>query len=224
MGKSPKAKDYGPTASETALSGVAKSQWARWKDNFEPALIKRAASTQTDAVDNAMSSRANADVMKGTTSKLSLGDAESLTASGDRAMALQGQAAAAHAAALKVKNGEGASVLARASGVGGSASEGLAMAAKLGVSSQLDRAKANQEVAQAKFNALTSVVASGAAGAYNNASMAGQSANGGKIGDMDWSKAFTPQIENGSEGGIAKYKPVEWYQGVFNSFKPTGGP
>ena len=217
MGAKPKA--VGASSTEIAAGEVARSSYRRWKEKYSPLLKAREEATQNDSVDKTLSGQANAKVMQTLTSKPTLDETQSVDPAGRLAAAQQGQQAAAHKVALGVKNAEGAAILGQGQGLAGTATQGLAMAAKLESARKLNEASNKQAEQQAAFNATTKVAATFAGQAYNNASMAGV-AKTGKIGEMDWSKAFTPQqqVAGTTEGGVGSYEAVTPWQGLWNAF------
>lgn len=87
----------------------------------------------------------------------SLQVAEAPGAAGDMAEALTGQLGEANKVARTYQNDMGADTLAKARQQAGVAQQGLSQVSRLGVSSQLAKAQAKQEVAQAKWNAAAQI-------------------------------------------------------------------
>lgn len=212
MAKGPSKADYAASPTEQAASQVATSQYNDWKQKYRPLLVKRSVDSQNDSIKTNIRGRANADTMQ----KLSpaagtLRGAESTTIAGDMAEAVTGQLGTANKAARKYQNDVGVDTLSKARQLGGTASEGLAQAARLGVSSQLAKAQAKQEVAQSKLNAGVSLLATGIPQMVENH---GQTGN-----------VFTPGIADGvnKETGEATYKAAKgigeyWTAGTKRNF------
>lgn len=175
MAKGPSKADYAASPTEQASAQVATSQYNDWKQKYRPGLVRRSVESQNDSIKTNIRGRANADTMQ----KLSpaagtLRGAESTTIAGDMAEAVTGQLGTADKAALEYKNKVGVDTLSKARQLGGTAAEGLAQAARLGVSSQLAKAQAKQEVAQSKLNAGVSLLATGVGQAVENYGQTGK--------------------------------------------------
>lgn len=173
MGKGPSKQDYAASPAEQAAAQVANSQYNDWKTKYHPLLKKRAVDSQTDSIKTSIRGRANADTMQ-KLSKVSLPAAESTTLAGDMAEAVTGQLGTANKAARKYQNDIGVDTLSKARQLGGTASEGMAHAARMSTSSQLAKAQAKQEVQQAKINAGVSLLATGIGQGVENYSQTGK--------------------------------------------------
>lgn len=207
MGKGPKKSDYAASGIEKAAVQVATSQYQDWRTKFHPLLKKRSVDSQTDATKVAVRRIGNANTMQKLT-KVSYPAAQSTTIAGDTAEALTGQLSEANKAARNHQNEVGVDILGKARGLAGTASEGLAQAARLSTSSALAKAQAKQEVQQAKINAVTSMLTTGVGQGIENYSQTG--------------KIFTPGIAttemDPNRPGVPIYKDAQgigdyWYAG-----------
>lgn len=213
MAKGVNKSDYQASASEKASAQVATSRYADWKNKYSPLLQKQAVDSQTDAVKTTLRGRANADTMQKLSPALGSYDgAQSTTMAGDAAKAVTGQLGAADKSALKYKNAIGIDTLAKSQQIAGTAAEGIAQAARIGVSSQLARAQANQEVATSKWNAVAKIGSAFAGQAIEN--------YGQKTKDI-----FTPGIASGvnPDTGQAIYRAAKgigerWDAGTKRNF------
>lgn len=194
MAKGPNKNDYKASAAENANAEVANSEWQRFKTKYQPLLVDRARMSQTDNDKTLLRGRASADVAQAM-GKPNLAVVESPTSVGDYTEGRTDQLAIANATAGKRKNDVGASVLAKATQQKGTAVEGLSHAARLSVSDALTRARAKEDVAKAKMEAL--VQATGA--------MIHEGArNYGQTGDF-WTPGRIDQKATSENNGVPVY-------------------
>lgn len=156
MAKGPNKNDYKATAAESANAEVAQSEWQRFKTKYQPILVDRAKTSQTDNDKTLLRGRAAADVAQAM-GKPNLAVVESPTAVGDYTEGRTDQLAVANATAGKRRNDIGANVLAKATEQKGTAVQGLSQAARLSVSDALTRARAKEDVAKAKLEAAAQI-------------------------------------------------------------------
>jgi hypothetical protein len=152
MGCGPKQQDYKPSEAEKVSAGVAKAEYDRFKQLYDPLLKQMRDKSMTDDYKTTLRGRANADTQQA----LSGGgfqETQRVNAAGDRSAAIQGQLGQATAAAKGIENRMKTGVLATARGQAGEAQVGLAQASRLGRSEALTKARANQEVSAAKYKA-----------------------------------------------------------------------
>ena len=153
MGSKPKKQDYQPTASEKASAAVAKAEYDYFKQNYEPLLLEMRDKAKNENFRDSLRGRASADVAQALTGNLSLNQVTNVSALGDVAGAYSGQLQKADEAALDVKNTMSTGVLGTARKQAAEAQTGMAQASRLATSAALESAKANQQVAEAKFSA-----------------------------------------------------------------------
>ena len=95
--------------------------------------------------------------MQALTAQPSYQQTQSPTLAGDLAQAYQGQLGVANVAAKGIQNQMQTNVLGTARGQAADAQTGMAQASRLATSEALTRARANQDVAQAKINAAANI-------------------------------------------------------------------
>ena len=156
MASKPKAADYKASEAEKASASVAMAEYQYFKEKYDPLLQEMRDKSLTEDVQSGLRGRANADVMQALSAP-SYEAATSSTVAGDTAQALTGQLGAANVAAKQVQNTMQSGVLGTARGQVADAQSGMAVASRLATSSALERARANQMVAQAKQAAVAQV-------------------------------------------------------------------
>ena len=153
MGSKPKKQDYEASEAERMSASVAMAEYNYFKQKYDPLLQQmRDESMSDDSVDK-LRGRTNADTMQALTSQPTYRQTQSTTATGDTAQAVQGQLAQATKSGLGIKNQMRTNVLGTARGQAADAQTGMAQASRLATSEALTRAKANQQVADAKYAA-----------------------------------------------------------------------
>ena len=153
MGSGPKKQDYEASDAERASASVAMAEYQNFKKKYDPLLQQMRDQSMTEDVASGLRGRANADTMQALTSQPNYRQTQSTTATGDMAQAYQGQLGVANTNAKNVQNQMKTNVLGTARGQAADAQTGMAQASRLATSQALQRAKSNQQVAQAKFNA-----------------------------------------------------------------------
>ena len=155
MSKKPKAQDYKPSEADKASASVAMAEYNRFKQKYDPLLRQMRDESLTEDTTSTLRARANADTMQALTSQPSLQQAQNVSAGSDMAQALQGQLGIANTSGKQIQNKMQTNVLGTARGQAADAQRGMATASRLATSEALTRAKANQDVANAKLNAGT---------------------------------------------------------------------
>ena len=150
MGKGPDKPE--PSEAEKVSAGVAKAEYDRFKRLYDPLLQQMRDKSMTADYKTTLRSRANADTQQALAGG-GFQETNRIGAAGDRASAIQGQLGQATAAAKGIENRMKTGVLGTARGQAAEAQTGLAKASRLATSEALSRAKANQQVAAAKFQA-----------------------------------------------------------------------
>lgn len=153
MGSKPKQQDYEASDAEKASASVAMAEYQYFKQKYDPLLQQMRDKSMTEDVSSGLRGRANADTMQALTSQPNYRQTQSATATGDMAQAYQGQLGVANTNAKNVQNQMRTNVLGTARGQAADAQSGMAQASRLSTSQALERARAKQQVAQAKFNA-----------------------------------------------------------------------
>ena len=170
MGSKPKAQDYQASEAEKASASTAMAEYKYFKQKYDPLLQAMRDQSLTADVQSGVRGRANADTMQALTSAPSYQQTQSRTAAGDMAQAVQGQLGAANVAAKDVQNKMQTNVLGTARGQVADAQSGMAQASRLATSEALTRARANQQVAQAKVSAAGQIAGATLAQGLDNLS------------------------------------------------------
>ena len=154
MGSSPKQKDYEASQAEKYSASVAKAQYDHFKQKFDPLLINMRDQSERQDVATTLRGRAGADTMQALTGQPSYLNTQNIERTGDLAQAYTGQLGVADASAKKIQNTAKTNVLGIARDQAADAQSGMAQASRLATSEALTRAKAKQQVANAKFGAI----------------------------------------------------------------------
>jgi hypothetical protein len=188
MSSKPKQADYQPSASDKASASVAMAEYEYFKQQYDPLLRQMRDKSMTEDVASGLRGRANADVMQALSGP-SYEAAARGVGGGDLAQALQGQTTLANVGALDVQNTMRTNVLGTARGQAADAQTGMAQASRLGTSEALARAKARQDVAQAKYSAAGQVAG---AALYRGMQLYGDMKNPGGTGTVQTPPPATP--------------------------------
>lgn len=202
MSKKPKAQNYKPTEADKANASVALAEYRRFKEKYDPLLQQMRDESRTEDVTSTLRARSNADTMQALTTDMSLQGSQRTDAGADMAQALQGQLGQATAQGKQIQNRMQTNVLGTARGQAADAQRGMAAASRLATSEALTRAKAKQDVANAKLKAATQVGTALLAQGADNMSTEG----GGNKGTF-----FTPVDSEGNK-----------VQGAGNRFRYSG--
>lgn len=197
MGSSPKKEDYKPTASDQANAAVARREYKDFKEMYDPLLQQSRDKSMTEDQARVLRGRANADTMQALTGETSLQGSQRVGAAGDMSQALQGQLGIAERSGLDIQNKMRTNVLGTSRGQAADAQTGMAQASRLDTSTALNRARANQEVAQSKLNAAVDMGSTFIGQGIKNKSQTG--------------KFFTPGNAYLDEEGNTQYKPAETF-------------
>ena len=157
MSSKPKKQDYQPSEDERVSAAVALAEYKDFKKKYDPLLQQMRDKSLTDDVSTTLRGRANADTMQALTSNSSYRQTQANDLSSDMSKAYQAQLGQANVQATDVQNKMRSNVLGTARGQAADAQTGMAQASRLGTSEALNRAKAKQQVAEAKFNAAVQV-------------------------------------------------------------------
>jgi len=157
MGSKPKKSKYKPTKAEQASASVALAEYTYFKEKYGPLLREMRDQSLTEDTTSTLRGRANADTMQALSSTPQYQNTQQLGRAGDMAQAYQGQLGIANQAGKDIQNKMQTNVLGTARGQAADAQTGMAQASRLATSEALTRAKANQDVRQAKINAAVDV-------------------------------------------------------------------
>lgn len=143
MGSKPRAAEYKPSETEKQQAAIAKADQDFFEKSYDPLLRKmRDESLKTDTA-STLRGRAQADTMQATTGQgPNLGVASGVDTAANRAVGAIGNMLQANVLAGDVKANQQVGVLATARGQTADAGSGLAQAAKLARSEDLNRATA----------------------------------------------------------------------------------
>ncbi len=143
MGSKPKAQEYKPSETEKQQAAQAQADQAFFEQSYDPLLRKmRDESLKTDTA-STLRGRAQADTMQATTGDgPNLGLVSGVDTAANRALGAVGNILQANVLAGDVKANQQVGVLATARGQAADAGSGLAQAAKLARSEDLNKATA----------------------------------------------------------------------------------
>lgn len=198
MASKPKAADYKPSEAEKASASVAMAEYKYFKEKYDPLLQQMRDKSLTEDVQSGLRGRANADVMQALSTP-SYEAASSPTAAGDMAQALTGQLGASNVAAKQVQNTMQTGVLGTARGQAADAQTGMAQASRLATSSALERARANQQVAQAKQAAVAQIGSTIVAQGLDNMSTSSEAVDAATGQPVSRGSFFTPVNRSGTK-------------------------
>jgi len=143
MGRKPKQADYKPSEVEKTQARIAKEDQDYFKQTYDPLLLRMRDKSKSQDTRQTLRGRAQADTMQAMTGgPLSLGAVSGVDTSANRALGAVGNILRANVVAGDVAANEGVGVLATARGQAADAGSGLAKAAKLARSEDLNRATA----------------------------------------------------------------------------------
>ena len=143
MGRKPKQQDYKPSEVEKTQARIAKEDQEYFEQNYDPLLLRMRDKSRSQDTRQTLRGRAQADTMQATTGgPLRLSTVSGVDTSADRALGAVGNILRANVVAGDVAANEGVGVLATARGQAADAGSGLAKAAKLARSEDLNRATA----------------------------------------------------------------------------------
>ena len=190
MGARPKSQDYQASAAEQASASTAMAEYQYFKQKYDPLLQQMRDQSLTADVQSGLRGRAGADAMQALTAQPSYQQTQSPTLAGDLAQAYQGQLGVANVAAKDIQNKMQTNVLGTARGQAADAQSGMAQASRLATSEALTRARANQEVAQAKVSAAGQV-----AGTLLGQGLENMSTRGGTASPNQFSGTFFTPVD-----------------------------
>jgi hypothetical protein len=211
MSSKPKKADYQPSASDKASASVAMAEYEYFKQQYDPLLREMRDKSMTEDVASGLRGRANADVMQALSGP-SYQAAARGDGGGDLSQALQGQTNVANIRAQDVTNKMRTNVLGTARGQAADAQTGMAEAARLGTSAALERARANQQVAEAKFSAAGQVAGAALMQGLENMGTESNTANY-VTGQKERGSFFTPVDTAGNK--VTGFKNRLGFSGFF---------
>tara|TARA_S200000501_G_scaffold216155_1_gene202841 strand:- start:18739 stop:19353 length:615 start_codon:yes stop_codon:yes gene_type:complete len=148
----PDKQDYEPTEAEKASASVALANYKKFKRDYEPVLLDMRDKAAKGDPSQILRARGNADTMQALTQP-NYRMAQSPDYGANLSKAYQGQLGLANQAGKKIQNTMGSNVLGIARKQEADATTGMSKLSRLATSEALTKAKADQQVAQAKVNA-----------------------------------------------------------------------
>lgn len=164
MSKKPKQQNYKPSEADKTNAAVALAEYNRFKEKYDPLLVQMRDKSLSDDATTTLRARANADTMQALTNDIGIQQTQNVSAGSDMSKGLQGQLGVANTSGLGIQNQMQTNVLGTARGQAADAQKGMANASRLATSEALSRAKAKQDVANAKY-AMAGQLAGSALGA-----------------------------------------------------------
>ena len=159
MGSKPKKSDYQATAEEKLDASIAKQRADFFRQNYGP-LLKEQMNFVEKGTANLARSRAAADVQQ-SLSDMDYRLSQNTERSGQVGQALQGNLAQADGLSADIENKLATSSIGTSQGQTADASSGISQFAGISASDALNRAKARQQVAEAKFAAGAQLATAG---------------------------------------------------------------
>ena len=158
MSSKPKASEYKASAAEKTQASVSKAEKDYFNKTYAPLLTEMRDKAANEDLGGVARGVAGADTMQTLTGQgPSLGGARSVDESADLASAAIGQMAAASAQGLAASRNQQTNVLGVARGQAGEAMSGLAQASKIQNTKDLQHARANQQIREARQGAAIQV-------------------------------------------------------------------
>ena len=165
----PKKSDYEATAGEKMNAAVAVAEQKRFKELYDPLLQKIRDESLTQNFSEIARGKANADTMQALTgAPTEYRNTQNIGRAGDLGAALGGQLQQANVQAKKAENQTQSGVLATARQQQDTTAQALNNIGKIESTAALAKAKANQEVSTAKFNAAASLALTAGMQGYDN--------------------------------------------------------
>jgi len=195
MSKSPDKPK--PSEAEKVSAGVAKAEYERFKQLYDPLLQQMRDKSMTDDYKTTLRGRANADTQQALADG-GFTETSRVNAAGERAAAIQGQLGQATAQAKGIENRMKTGVLGTARGQAAEAQTGLAQASRLATSEALTKARANQQVSQAKYKAAGQIAGAAIGAGVNKYMEANPGFADSKLGGF--TERFFTNMQN--QGGI----------------------
>ena len=174
MGKGPKKSDYEATEGEKMNAAVAVAEQKRFKELYDPLLQKMRDESLTQNFSEIARGKANADTMQQLTgAPMEYRNTQNIGRAGDLGAALGGQLQQANVQAKKAENQTQSGVLATARQQQDTTAQALNNIGKIESTAALAKAKSNQQVATAKFNAGASLAMAAGLQGYDNMQTSG---------------------------------------------------
>jgi hypothetical protein len=157
MSSKPKKQEYKASEQEKVSAAVSKAEKEYFDQTYGPLLREMRDLSEREDLGGLARGAAQADTMQALSSRPSLAAARSVDQAADLASAASAQQLQGSAQALGAQRERQIGVLGTARGQAADAQAGLARAAKIQSTKQLEAARAKQMVRQAKFNAAEQI-------------------------------------------------------------------
>lgn len=174
------ASDYKPGEDEKANAAVGAAEYSYFKTKYSPLLGKMRDMSQSSGERKMLRGRANADTFQTLTGKNGLGitQVKAPDSTADMSSALLGQQLQAEDKSAKIQNQRQTNVLGTARKQASDAQSGMSQAARLEVSENLEKARANQIKQQATLSTVASIAGAGIGKGMENAKTTGKNTAG----------------------------------------------
>jgi hypothetical protein len=200
----PKKSDYKPTEGEKMNAAVAVAEQKRFKEIYDPLLQQMRDESLTQNFSEIARGKANADTMQALTGEpMQYRNTQNVGRAGDLGAGLGGQLQQANVQAKKAQNQTQSGVLATARQQQDTTAQALNNIGKIESSAALAKAKANQEVATAKFNAGAQL-----AGAYVLQGLENKATKGKDGSTGTW---HTPVRSDGTKISSVKDRYLDYF-------------
>jgi len=200
----PKKSDYEATAGEKMNAAVAVAEQKRFKELYDPLLQKIRDESLTQNFSEIARGKANADTMQALTgAPTEYRNTQNIGRAGDLGAALGGQLQQANVQAKKAENQTQSGVLATARQQQDTTAQALNNIGKIENTAALAKAKANQDVATAKFNAGVQL-----AGSYVLQGLENKATTGAGGAEGTW---HTPVRDDGSRISSLKDRYLDYF-------------
>jgi hypothetical protein len=220
MGSKPKKQDYEASDAEKLTASVSLQLKEDFDRKYGELLKNMRDQSKSDDPTRALRGRANADTMQALTSDLSYRNTQELDRSGEIANAALGQLGQAGAKGAAIQNQLRTNVLGVAREQAADASSGLADAARMETSTQLNKAQAKQRERNARNAAAAQIAGSALITGINNKRTKGVNAAGEEV----QGSFFTPVNSAGQQalGIVNRMNQSGTIYEPSNPFSPFG--
>jgi hypothetical protein len=163
MGSKPKPSDYKASEAEKTEARIGAQKAEFFNKTYQPLNVAELKDSLTDDIKNIARGRGNADVMQALTAKPTYAATQNAgQVAADLSGAYQGQLGKAGAGALQIQNTRAAAALGVAQGQSADSGSALSTLTNIGVSRGLNKAKNNELLREAKFDAGMKIAGAGA--------------------------------------------------------------
>jgi hypothetical protein len=151
MSSKPKASEYKATEQEKVSASVSKAEKDYFDQKYRPLLVEMGKQAEQEDIGALAAGRASADVQQALTSQPTLAGVSSIDQAADRAVASVAQIQQGRGQGLAAQKNRQVGVLGAARGQAADATTGLAKAARIASTKQLQQAAAKQSVRNTRF-------------------------------------------------------------------------